>query len=66
MNREEEIRKIAYHMWDLEGRPEGHSLEYWLMAESIWEINHKSDSGAKTAWTDSQPLSVEIKYEGQK
>ncbi len=41
MGREEEISKIAYHMWDLEGRPEGHSLEYWLLAESIWEINHQ-------------------------
>ncbi len=47
MDREEEIRKIAYHMWDLEGRPEGHAEEYWLMAESIWEINHQKEAADK-------------------
>ncbi len=46
MNREEEIRKIAYTMWDLEGRPEGKSLEYWLAAETIWEINHQTEARA--------------------
>ncbi len=47
MSREEEIQKIAYHMWDLEGRPEGRSLEYWVMAESIWEINHLKETAEK-------------------
>ncbi len=47
MGRQEEISKIAYCMWDLEGRLEGKALEYWLLAESIWEINYKSDAGRK-------------------
>ncbi len=55
MTREEEIQKIAYHMWDLEGRPEGHNLEYWLLAESIWEINHKQDASLKNTESPSKP-----------
>lgn len=42
MGREDEIRQIAYHMWELEDRPEGKELEFWLMAENIWEINHRT------------------------
>jgi hypothetical protein len=47
MDREEEIREIAYHLWDLEGRCEGHNLEYWLIAEAIWAINHSADTQGK-------------------
>lgn len=29
---EERIRECAYHMWELEGRPEGRAEEYWQRA----------------------------------
>ena len=55
MDREEEIRKIAYRMWELEGRPEGHDLDYWLMAESIWEINNRQSELSKEKKAEIQP-----------
>ncbi|MBI3060474.1 MAG: DUF2934 domain-containing protein [Deltaproteobacteria bacterium] len=37
MEREDEIRTIAYHIWEDEGRPEGRVLDHWLKAETIWQ-----------------------------
>jgi hypothetical protein len=36
MYHDEEIRLIAYRIWEEEGRPEGRDLEYWFKAEAIW------------------------------
>ena len=35
--REDEIRMIAYHIWEDENRPDGRDIEHWLKAEVIWE-----------------------------
>ena len=37
MDREDEIREIAYTIWEQEGCVNGNDLEYWLKAEVIWE-----------------------------
>ncbi len=37
MEREDEIRAIAYRIWEDEGRPEGRVLDHWLKAETIWQ-----------------------------
>lgn len=29
---EAEIRKQAYYLWEQDGRPEGHDVEYWQRA----------------------------------
>lgn len=34
MNREQEIREVAYRLWEQAGRPEGRALEFWLKAET--------------------------------
>jgi hypothetical protein len=39
--REEEIRLIAYNMWEEENCPKGKDCEHWLMAEAIWESGKK-------------------------
>lgn len=36
-NRDEEIRLIAYHIWEKEGRPQGRDREHWLRAEATWQ-----------------------------
>ena len=36
MERQEEIRAIAYSIWENEGCPEGRHLDHWLNAEAIW------------------------------
>lgn len=35
MEREEQIRQLAYSMWEKEGYPEGRAMEHWLKAETI-------------------------------
>ena len=32
-DRQEEIRRLAYRLWEEAGRPEGRSDEFWLAAE---------------------------------
>ncbi len=35
MYHDEEIRLIAYRIWEEQGRPDGRDLEHWLKAEAI-------------------------------
>jgi hypothetical protein len=35
-NREQEIRQLAYKLWQDAGCPHGHDVTYWLTAESLW------------------------------
>ena len=37
MSRDEEIRAIAYSLWEGEGRPGGQSAEHWKRAEAQWD-----------------------------
>ncbi len=41
MAREDEIRLIAYGIWEQEGYVDGRDVEHWLKAEAIWEEKHK-------------------------
>ncbi len=34
MHHDEEIRLIAYHIWEDEGHPNGRQMEHWLKAET--------------------------------
>ena len=36
MERQEEIQKIAYSIWQNDGCPEGRHLNHWLKAEAMW------------------------------
>lgn len=37
---ENEIRLMAYYIWEKENRPNGRDVEHWLKAEEIWERRH--------------------------
>ncbi len=41
MGRQDEIRLIAYHIWEEENCPAGHDCEHWLKAEAIWDEQQK-------------------------
>jgi len=41
---DEEIRQIAYQLWQDEGCPDGRHLEHWVKAESIWRARHEAAS----------------------
>ena len=40
MGRDEEIRRMAYEMWEREGRPDGRALDHWQRAEKKWTSQH--------------------------
>lgn len=40
-NREEQIRLIAFQLWEKEGRPQGKHFQHWMEAERIWEARMK-------------------------
>ena len=41
MDRENDIRLIAYHIWEEEGCPDGKDWEHWIRAEAIWEVDNR-------------------------
>jgi hypothetical protein len=49
MEREEQIRRLAYSIWEKEGYPEGRDIEHWLKAETLWRSKaSEQDSGKDT------------------
>jgi hypothetical protein len=44
MDKEEEIRLEAYHLWEGDSRRHGHDLEHWLKAEVICNERHKAEN----------------------
>ena len=44
LSREDEIRIIAFHIWEGEGRPNGRDVEHWLTAEKIWERKQQNSA----------------------
>jgi hypothetical protein len=70
MNREQEIRIIAYHIWEEEGCGcPGRDLENWMKAEIIWqernqpsrteaEINPSVSNRQINSAVKSQPTTV--------
>ena len=42
------IRERAYHLWELAGRPEERSEDFWLSAKS--EFERKGWTGSESSW----------------
>ena len=47
MAREDEIRTIAYYIWQDEGCVHGHDCEHWIRAEVIWEDRQTQQAAAR-------------------
>lgn len=47
MNRDEEIRQVAYKLWQEEGCPDGYDLQHWLKAETICQQEKLSKNKPK-------------------
>jgi hypothetical protein len=41
MGKEDEIREIAYTIWEEEGCCDGRDFDHWLRAEAIWRSKQK-------------------------
>jgi hypothetical protein len=47
--RDEQIRLIAYQIWEEEGRPHGKHVEHWIQAERRWSQMNRSGNGGGAA-----------------
>lgn len=47
VSRDEEIRQLAYGLWQEAGCPEGYDVQHWLEAEMIWLEKHRPKSDPK-------------------
>ena len=41
MRKEDEVRLIAYSIWEEDGCPNGRDCEHWFRAEVIWDQQQK-------------------------
>ncbi len=57
MDKEEEVRHIAYELWESSGRPAGCEVEHWLRAETIWQAR-QSPAAAPQAASTGKPRST--------
>ncbi len=55
MAREDEIKLIAYNLWEEESCPEGRDCEHWYRAEVIWEEQQKPKTAVKSSSMESKP-----------
>jgi len=46
MGQEDEIRLIAYRIWEEDHCCDGHDCEHWLKAEVIWEEKQKNKAAS--------------------
>ena len=65
----EEIEKVAHSIWEQEGRPEGRSLEHWLIAENQLrnqkQVQDSTDRNPSSVVAPAEP-SVEKNTRGSK
>jgi hypothetical protein len=43
--REHRIRERAYHLWEADGKPHGHDVEYWERARELVGMEESAGSG---------------------
>jgi hypothetical protein len=62
MEREEEIKLIAYSLWVREGYPHGRAIEHWLRAEAIWEADHNGRPAVDVTSEEPEEEAEELSY----
>jgi len=60
MGKEDEVRIIAYRIWEEDGCRHGHAVEHWLKAEIIWE-NQQPDEKKEKTEPAAEPKNAETK-----
>ncbi len=64
MGRDDEIKLIAYNIWEQEGCPEGRECEHWYRAEAIWEVRQKPPMVQLPAKASAKPAMPNSKKAG--
>jgi hypothetical protein len=54
MRQANEIRLIAYNIWEEEGCLAGHDCEHWFRAEAIWEQRQRQPVVGESIMTESK------------
>ena len=49
IDRDEEVRQLAYRLWQEAGCPNGADLQHWLKAEEVWRENQSPEKRTKPA-----------------
>jgi Protein of unknown function (DUF2934) len=44
---QEQIRELAYRIWQAEGYSHGYDVQHWLKAEALWQEEHRPKSKPK-------------------
>ena len=47
IDRDEEVRQLAYRIWQEAGCPNGSDLQHWLQATELWREIHSPKSRPK-------------------
>ncbi|HXY73867.1 MAG TPA: DUF2934 domain-containing protein [Dehalococcoidales bacterium] len=56
MGKEDEVKLIAYSIWEKEGSPAGLDLDHWFRAEIIWEQNQKKPTKQESKTEQKQAV----------
>ena len=49
IDRDEEIRQLAYRIWQESGCSNGSELQHWLKAQELWQEKHRPKNRTKPA-----------------
>ena len=66
MGREDEIRLIAYSIWEEESCPDGRDCEHWFRAQAIWEEQNKKAAAKSATTKPKQPVKQEARFKRAK
>jgi hypothetical protein len=58
MAKEDEIKLIAYNIWEEEGCVEGRDCEHWYRAELIWQQQQQKQPKAAAGISKSAPKQI--------
>ena len=58
MEREDEIRQMAYLLWEQDGRPEDRAFETWARAEAAWNAAHAPEAISNPGISQLQPTAA--------
>ena len=66
MGKEDEIRLIAYSIWEEDNYPNGKDREHWFKAEALWEKEHKRSEMAIGSVSEffARPVVAGVKLTG--
>ena len=60
MYHEDQLRLMAYRIWEDEGRPEGRDKEHWFRAASVWQDSQRRKQAGQPAEEPYSPADISV------